>query len=54
MRDIVLLLYLMTVSILFTQERNCSSMENLEYRMQQDPGLKQRMVDIEIFTKQKQ
>jgi len=43
----------MTVSILFAQERNCSSMENLEYRMQQDPGLKQRMADIETFTKQK-
>jgi len=53
MKKIVLLLCLMTVSILFAQERNCSSMENLEYRMQQDPGLKQRMADIETFTKQK-
>jgi len=53
MKKIVLLLCLLTVSVLFAQERNCSSMENLEYRMQQDPGLKQRMADIEAFTKQK-
>ena len=53
MKKIVLLLCLLTVSVLFAQERNCSSMENLEYRMQKDPGLKQRMADIEAFTKEK-
>ena len=53
MKKIVLLLCLLTVSIFFAQERNCSSMENLAYRMQQDPELKQRMDAIEVFTRQK-
>jgi len=53
MKKIVLLVCLLTTSIFFAQERNCSSMENLEYRMQQDPGLAQRMANIEAFTKQK-
>lgn len=53
MKKIVLLLCLLTVSIFFAQERNCSSMENLEYRMQKDPELKQRMNDIERFTQQR-
>ncbi len=35
---------------IFSQERNCSTMENLEYRKQQDPGLEQRMAQIEAFT----
>ena len=35
---------------IFSQERNCSTMENLEYRKQQDPGLEQRMAQIETFT----
>ena len=53
MKRIVLLLCLLTVSIFFAQERNCSSMENLEYRMQKDPELKQRMENIETFTQQR-
>lgn len=53
MKKIVLLLCLLTVSIFFAQERNCSSMDNLAYRMQQDPELKQRMDAIEVFTRQK-
>jgi len=32
------------------QERNCYSMENLEYRKQQDPGLEQRMFNLEQET----
>lgn len=38
------------VASVFAQERNCSSMENLEYRMQQDPDLEQRMQQIETYT----
>ena len=53
MKKIVLLLCLLTVSMFFAQERNCSSMENLEYRMQKDPELKQRMQDIETLTQQR-
>ena len=53
MKKIVLLLCLLTVSIFFAQERNCSSMDNLAYRMQQDPELKQRMDAIEVFTRQR-
>ncbi|PHS10932.1 MAG: hypothetical protein COA88_01195 [Kordia sp.] len=53
MKKIVLLLCLLTTSVFFAQERNCSSMENLEYRMQQDPELKQRMENIESFTQQR-
>ena len=53
MKKIVLLICLLTVSVFYAQERNCSSMENLEYRMQQDPGLKQRMENIETFTQQR-
>lgn len=34
----------------FAQERNCASMENLEYRLQQDPGLAQKMAQIESYT----
>lgn len=37
----------------FAQERECSTMENLEYRKQLDPGLEERMDQIEIFTKSK-
>jgi hypothetical protein len=53
MKKIVLLLCLLAVSIFFAQERNCSSMDNLAYRMQQDPELKQRMDAIEVFTRQR-
>lgn len=31
-------------------ERNCSTMDNLSYRLKQNPELKQRMQDIEVFT----
>ncbi len=49
---------LLTVCLLFlgttfAQERNCASMDNLEYRMQQDPGLAQRMAQIETYTQNK-
>lgn len=53
MKKMLLLLCLFTISIIFAQERNCSSMKNLEYRMQQDPGLSKRMNSIEAFTKQR-
>ena len=35
------------------QERNCHSMNNLEYRQSKDPSLKQRMDQIENFTQRK-
>ena len=38
---------------IFAQQRNCSSMENLEARMQQDPSLESRMADIETYTQNK-
>ena len=38
---------------IFAQERNCSTMENLEYRLQQDPNLAQRMAHIEAYTQNK-
>lgn len=53
MKKLVLLLCLFVVSTLFAQERNCSAMENLNYRMQKDPNLKQRMENIEAFTQQR-
>ncbi len=53
MKKIVLLLCLFTISNFFAQERNCSAMENLSYRMQKDPELKQRMENIEAFTQQR-
>ena len=37
----------------FAQQRNCSSMENLEYRKQQNPLLEQRMQEIEAYTQSK-
>lgn len=51
---ITLLFFSLLISGLsFSQQRNCSSMENLEYRMQQDPGLERRMLDIEAYTQNK-
>ena len=35
------------------QERNCHSMDNLEFRKNQDPGLEQRMNEIESFTQRR-
>jgi hypothetical protein len=37
----------------FAQERECSTMENLEYRKQLDPDLEKRMNQIEVFTQSK-
>ena len=37
----------------FAQERNCGTMENLEFRKQLDPGLQKRMDEIELFTQAK-
>lgn len=37
----------------FAQKRHCATMENLEYRKQQNPKLEQRMAQIEAFTKTK-
>ena len=48
-----LLSFLLTFSVFAQQKRNCSSMENLEYRKQLDPNLTQRMDQIEAFTQQK-
>ena len=46
------------VSISFAQKaheghRECASMDNLEYRMQQDPTLEGRMAEIEAYTQNK-
>ncbi|WP_340064321.1 M43 family zinc metalloprotease [Ascidiimonas aurantiaca] len=35
------------------QNRNCASMDNLEYRMLLDPGLAARMAEVENYTKRK-
>lgn len=48
-----ILSFLFAFSAFAQQERNCSAMENLEYRKQQDPNLQQRMDVIEAFTQQK-
>ena len=40
-------------SFAFAQQRECSTMENLEYRKQLDPGLQKRMDNIERFTQTK-
>lgn len=48
------LLSFLFVFCAFAQEdRKCATMENLEYRKQNDPNLEQRMQDIEQFTKLK-
>ena len=49
-------LYLVLVSFflvsisLFAQQRNCATMEVLEMQKQNDPGLEQRMAEIEAYT----
>ena len=48
-----LLSFLLTLSVFAQQDRNCSTMENLEYRKQLDPTLEQRMDQIEAFTQQR-
>jgi len=47
----LLLMSFLCTTVLFAQERNCGVMENLEFRTQQDPGLTQRMADIEAYTR---
>ncbi|PKH49876.1 hypothetical protein CXF68_03800 [Tenacibaculum sp. Bg11-29] len=46
-------LCLIFIGATFAQERNCHSMNNLEYRESKDPSLKQRMEQIESFTQRK-
>ncbi|MEM6684301.1 MAG: M43 family zinc metalloprotease [Bacteroidota bacterium] len=46
-----LLVGLLFVGILSAQERNCATMDNLEYRKQNDPRLEQRMQEIERHTR---
>ncbi|MFK7747819.1 MAG: M43 family zinc metalloprotease [Kordia sp.] len=48
----LLVLSFLFVGMLSAQDRNCSSMENLEYRKQLDPQLEQRMEQINNFTRQ--
>ncbi|MFD2551596.1 immunoglobulin-like domain-containing protein [Bizionia sediminis] len=50
---ILTMMCFLTITLGFAQERNCSTMENLAFRMQKDPGLAQRMQDIEVFTQNK-
>ena len=47
------ILGLFFVAFSFAQKRHCATMENLEYRKQQNPKLEQRMAQIEAFTKTK-
>lgn len=44
---------LLGFTIMHAQQRECSTMENLEYRKQIDPSLQKRMNDIEAFTQAK-
>ncbi|QHI37384.1 hypothetical protein IMCC3317_27630 [Kordia antarctica] len=54
MKNITLLvLTLFCIGTIFAQERDCSTMENLEYRKQLDPQLEARMQQIEDFTRQR-
>ncbi|WP_046746098.1 M43 family zinc metalloprotease [Kordia zhangzhouensis] len=47
------LLSLLCVGMMSAQDRNCSTMDNLEFRKQQDPQLEARMQQIEEFTRQR-
>jgi hypothetical protein len=47
----LLFLSLLFVGMTFAQERECSTMENLEHRKQLDPQLEARMQQIEDFTR---
>lgn len=49
----LLMMSFLLVGSIFAQERDCSTMENLEYRLQQDPNLAQRMAQIEAYTQNK-
>ncbi|MEO8933173.1 MAG: GEVED domain-containing protein [Xanthomarina sp.] len=46
----LLIVSLLFIGAGFAQERNCATMDNLEYRKNQDPGLEQRMAQIETYT----
>jgi hypothetical protein len=48
----IVLLFFVSESIT-AQQKNCASMENLEFRKAKDPGLSKRMQNIEEFTSQK-
>ncbi|WP_452598134.1 M43 family zinc metalloprotease [Pontimicrobium sp. MEBiC01747] len=48
-----LLSFLFVFTVFAQQQRNCKSMENLEYRKQLNPNLEQNMQDIETYTKNK-
>jgi len=50
---LLLLVAFFCMGALFSQERDCSTMENLEYRKQLDPQLEARMQQIEDFTRQR-
>ncbi len=47
----LLLFSFLFVGMMFAQERECSTMENLEYRKQLDPQLEARMQQIEDYTR---
>ena len=50
---ILLLLAFFCMGATFAQQRDCSTMDNLEYRKQLDPQLEARMQQIEDFTRQR-
>ncbi len=50
---VVCLLFMSVMYGQTTEYQRCGAMENLELRKQQDPGLEQRMRDIETFTQTK-
>jgi hypothetical protein len=47
------LLGILCFGMMTAQDRNCSTMDNLEYRKQLDPQLEARMQQIEDFTRQR-
>ncbi len=53
MKKITFLFLLLTGVVFSQQKRNCHSMNNLEFRQQKDPAIKQRMMEIEKFTQNK-
>ncbi|MDH7448168.1 GEVED domain-containing protein [Aquimarina sp. 2201CG14-23] len=54
MKNTLTLLFCILFSVtVFTQDRNCAVMEDLENRMKLDKGLSERMAKIEAFTQEK-
>jgi hypothetical protein len=49
----LLVCFATSLSLAQKAQRECASMDNLEYRMQQDPGLADRMAEIETYTQEK-